>query len=330
MPRLKAILLSLATLSATAFAANANLARPGTINYVEGQATLAGHSIDARSVGSSELQVGQSLETTSGRAEVLLTPGVFLRIDNNSSVRMVSPGLTHTEIALDRGHAEVEADQLYKENDLIIDQDQAHVKLLKPGLYDFDASGRDVRVFDGKARVSGAFAVKSLTLKGGHELAFNGDAVKPAKFDRKSAHNDFYNWNSLRSQYLGEANVQLASQYAGYDSFAPGWFWDPYLAGYTWLPGDGFFWNPFGYGFYSPYYLYRGGYVYGGRGGRFGYGRDLGRSPGGRPVGGPAHPVGGFHSRGTGSGFHGGGMGGGFHGGGMGAGGFHGGAGGHR
>jgi hypothetical protein len=60
--------------------------------------------------------------------------------------------------------------------------------------------------------------------------------------------------------------VQLASEYAGTARFAPGWFWDPYFAGYTWPPGDGLFWSPFGYGFYSPYYIYGGGHVYGGRG----------------------------------------------------------------
>ena len=43
MPRLKALtLLSLATLFAPAFAESANPARPGTVNYIEGQAALGG------------------------------------------------------------------------------------------------------------------------------------------------------------------------------------------------------------------------------------------------------------------------------------------------
>jgi hypothetical protein len=266
MPRLTALtLLSLATLSATAFAANANQARPGTLNYVEGQASVAGQSLNAQSIGKAELQPGQTLETGNGRAEILLTPGVFLRVGHDSSVRMISPDLTHTEIALDHGHAEVEADQIYKQNEIVIDENQVHTKLLKKGLYDFNTKTDDVRVFDGKAAVLGN-GQKPITVKGGYELAVNGDEVKPEKFDKKAAEGALYNWSSLRSQYLGEANAQLASEYAGTAGLASGWFWDPYFAGYTWLPGDGLFWSPFGYGFYSPYYIYGGGYIYGGRG----------------------------------------------------------------
>ncbi len=76
----------------------------------------------------------------------------------------------------------------------------------------------------------------------------------------------------------------LAAQYAGYGpaygygGFAPGWAWDPYLYSYDWIPGGGPFFSPFGFGFYSPYYLYGGGFVYGrgfygrGSGYRGGYG----------------------------------------------------------
>ena len=88
-----------------------------------------------------------------------------------------------------------------------------------------------------------------------------------------------YRWSSLRSEYLGEANLELASEYAGNAGFAPGWAWDPYFYGYTWLPGDGLFWNPFGWGFYSPYYIWGGGFIYGrGFRGGFGYGGGYGLS----------------------------------------------------
>ena len=35
---------------------------------------------------------------------------------------------------------------------------------------------------------------------------------------------------------------------------------------YTWLPYDGMFMDPFGFGFYSPWYLYGGGFIYPGYG----------------------------------------------------------------
>ena len=330
MPRLKALLLlSLATLFAPAFGQSANPARPGTLNYIEGQASIDGRQVSSKSVGTTELEPGQYLATANGKVEILLTPGVFLRLDNNSTVKMISPNLTHTEVLLDRGRASVEADQIYPQNTILIDQKGGQTQLLKNGLYEFNADNNTVRTFDGKAAVYPGnnlqSNVKPVDLKGGRQLVLNGEPAKPHGFDKNSSEDDLYRWSSLRSEYLGEANIDLAAQYAGYGpgfgGFYPGWYWDSSLYAYDWLPGGGPFWSPFGFGFYSPYYLYGGGFVYGrgfyGRG--YGYRGGYGFS-GVRGVGYAGHSVGGggFH----GGGFQGGG-GGGFHGGGGGGGGGH-------
>jgi hypothetical protein len=322
MPRSKTLLLlSLATLFAPAFGQSANQARPGTLNYVEGQASIDGRRVSPQSVGSAELQPGQYLATADGKAEILLTPGVFLRLDNNSTVKMIKPDLTHTEVSLERGRASVEADQLLPENLILIDQRNGQTQLLKNGLYEFNAENNTVRTFDGKAAVFPGndmqSNVKPVDLKGGRQLALNGEPVKPQGFDKNQSQDDLYKWSSLRSQYLGQANVDLAAQYAGYGgAFNPGWYWDSSLYAYDWLPGgwDPFF-SPFGFGFYSPYYLYGGGFVYGrgfwGRGygyrGGYGFSGVHGGYRGGA-VGG--HAVGGGFG---GGGFHGGGGGGGGH-----------------
>jgi hypothetical protein len=329
MPRLKVItILSLATslFVPAAFAQNTNNARPGTINYVEGQATLNGQALTSQSAANAEISGGQTLSTTNGKVEVLLTPGVFLRIGENSAVTMVSPNLTKTEVQLDRGRAEVEVDQLFKQNDLLIDQGPAQTKLLKNGLYEFDATANDMRVFDGEAAVSPAQSAKNwIKVKGHHELALSGDQAKPQGFDPEQAANQdpLYSWSKLRADYLGKANLDLAREYAGDAGFYPGWYWAPGLYSYTWLPGDGLFWSPFGYGFYSPWYLYGGGFIYPGYGFRGGYyhggygyrGGDHdgyvdrhGQVGGGVHASPPAHAYagGGFHG-GGGGGFHGGG-----------------------
>src|SRR5271155_1893947 len=153
MPRLKALLLSLATLSASAFGQAANPARPGTLNYIEGQASIEGRPITPNSVGNTELQAGQYLSTANGKAEILLTPGVFLRLGNDSTVQMISPDLTHTEVRLERGHADAEVDQLYKQNVILIDLEKGQTQLLQNGLYTFNADSSTVSVFDGKVGV---------------------------------------------------------------------------------------------------------------------------------------------------------------------------------
>jgi hypothetical protein len=305
MPRLKAILLSLATLCApVALAQTANPAVPGTVNYVEGSASIEGRMLNQRSVGSAQLEPGQVLETANGRAELLLTPGVFLRVGENSAVRMISPDLLNTRVAVDRGRADIEVDEIYPRNNLEVTEVGANTRLLKNGFYAFDADNHTVRVFKGEAELIETGDVqKQFKLKGDRQVELAGnEAVKSVSFNRDQAEDSLYSWSSLRSQYLAEANINLASQYAGYGGWAPGWYWDAGFWGYTWLPGDGLLWSPFGWGFYSPRYIYYGGPIfYGGRG--FGRGYVQSRSYAGS-----------FH----GEGFSGGGvhsMGGGFHGG---------------
>jgi hypothetical protein len=326
MPRFKALswMLSLATLSATAFGQMANPARPGTLNYIEGQASIEGRPVTSNSVGNTELQAGQYLSTANGKAEILLTPGVFLRLGNDSTVQMISPNLTQTEVKLERGTANVEADQLYKQNVILIDLEKGQTQILQNGLYTFNADSSTVSVFDGKANVFPGTDLKAdikpIAVKGSHELVLTGEPAKPQHFDKDKSQDDLYRWSSLRSEYLGEANIDLAENYAGVSNFYPGWYWAGGPYGYTWLPGDGLFWNPYGYGFYSPFYLYGGGFIYG----RYGRGiypyRGFAGYRGGAVRAGNVHANVAGH---TSAGFTGGG--------GVGGGGFHGGGGGgHR
>jgi hypothetical protein len=301
-PRLQTlVVLSLAALSASAFAQNANPASPGTVNYVEGSASIEGRQLNRTSAGHETLEAGQYLATADGRAEVLLTPGIFLRLGKDTSVQMISPDLTHTEIKIEHGQANVEVDQIFAQNTILIDLQHGQTQLLKRGLYAFNADKATVRVFDGEASVypgeNFQSNIRPVQVKGDHQLTLNGDLLNPQKFNKNQAQvqDPLYKWSSLRSQYLGEANLNLASQYAGSPNFNPGWYWAGGPYGYTWLPGSGLFWDPFGYGFYSPYYLYGGGMIYGRYG--YGYGGGYGRGFGG----------GGFRG---GGGFHGGGGGG--------------------
>jgi hypothetical protein len=255
-----AALLSLPALGADA---ERRMAMPGTLNYVEGQASMGEQQLNSKSVGSAELQNGQILSTGNGKAEILLTPGVYLRVGNNSSVKMISNSLTNIQVALNQGEAMLEVDQLYKENNVQIAQSNANTRIEKTGLYGFDAADNQVRVFDGKAVVSAND--HNITVKGGHELGLNGEGkLKAHGFDKKEIvqSDDLYRWSSLRSEYLSEANVDTARLYYangawGPGWWGPGWYWDPFFGGFTFLPGDGFFYSPFGWGFYSPIVAYR-------------------------------------------------------------------------
>ena len=306
LPKLKTIaLLGIGALCTPAFGANP--ARPGTVNYVEGSAFLNGKQLTEKSVGSVDMNAGEVLSTTAGKVEILLTPGVFLRLDDNSALKMVSPDITPTRVELEHGRAALEVDELYKQNDLEVVDADVRTQVVKTGYYEFNANSPNVEVFTGKAVVAKDDG-KSRVVKDHHELALaEGAREKPANFDAHTAQDELYNWSGLRSQYLAEANNQIAGEYAGVSGFDPGWYWDPYMWDYTFI-GMGPFWSPFGFGFYPPW---MGGFYGGGFYGGHYYGRGFG-GVGRGGFGGRGFSGGGFHGGGGGGGgFHGGGGGGG-------------------
>jgi hypothetical protein len=97
-------------------------AQPGAINYIEGQASVGNRPIDAKSIGTVDLSAGQILTTETGKAELLLVPGVFLRIGDHSAVKMVSPGLSDTRVELVRGEATIEVAEIHNGNHLSVDE----------------------------------------------------------------------------------------------------------------------------------------------------------------------------------------------------------------
>ena len=227
---------------------------PGTLNYLEGSVSLNGRPVTPDAVGKTKVGENQILSIGQGKAEVLLTPGVYLRIGDNSSVRMLSPNLTDTRVALLNGEATVEVTELFKENRLQIGVDGATTTLLKRGLYEFNADHPQLAVYDGEAQViSGDREVK---VKKGHEAQLTG-AVQVTKFDRKADQDQLYAWSNLRSEYNAQANAESAlAIYGGASWYGPGWYWNPWWDMYGFLPGDGILYSPFGWPFFSPGFAY--------------------------------------------------------------------------
>ena len=310
--------------------AQGQMGRIGTINYVEGQVSVDRRSVGARDAGKMVIKPGGVLETNDGKAEMLLTPGVFLRLDSNSAVKMISPSLIKTTVELDRGKAMVEADQVEKENHLDVVDHSANTVIEKHGIYEFNADNPMVAVYDGKAQVREGDLTKDIGK--GKEVALAGNPqLNALKFDRDHE-DDLYAWSKLRSEYTSEANMASAQTIVVNNPgwwYGTGWYWNPWFDSWAFVPGGGFLYSPFGFGFYSPAYwgayapfYYAPGYGFYGRPGFGHYGRFGGwRGPVG--VGHVGHVAPAFHGGPRGpapaaGGFHGGTAGramGGFHGG---------------
>ena len=244
--------------------AQGRIARPGTVNYTEGIVSLNGQTVAANQAGSLEVTPGQVLETQDGKAEMLLTPGVFLRLGDHSAVKMVSPSITDTRIELLRGTAMIEAAQVEKENHLDVAEKGANTLIEKHGIYSFNANQPAVAVLDGKAQVQEND--RTTDLHKGREvvLASTNPTLKTQSFNVKQAEeNDpLYSWSKLRSEYVAEANMSLANTVVVNSPgwwYGTGWYWNPYFDSFAFLPGAGYMYSPFGFGFYSP--AYWGGYI---------------------------------------------------------------------
>jgi len=233
------------------------VARPGTINYAEGQVRLDGRSVAVSKLGSTEVAPGHVLQTENGKAEMLLTPGVFLRLGDHSAARMISPSLTDTRVELVRGEASLEVDLLSKENRLNVIDRGADVHIAKKGLYSFRADQPLVAVYDGKAEVR--INDQTAEVGKGKELAFEPAAkLKPQKFDRRQS-DPLMAWSKVRSEYLADANAATARTVVVSNPGwwgGTGWYWNPYFDTWAFVPGSGYLYNPWGVGFYSPTYWY--------------------------------------------------------------------------
>jgi hypothetical protein len=245
--------LFLAAMWLPAQAQQGRIGQIGTINYIEGQVSVGGQPVTSSEVGKLVVAPGSVVQTADGKAEMLLTPGVFLRLDSNSAVKMISPSIIKTTVELMQGKAMVEADQVETENHLDIVDHGANTMIEKHGIYEFNASNPMVAVYDGKAQVQEDDRTKDVGK--GKELALNQNPkLKTQDFDRKNE-DDLYQWSKLRSEYVSEANMASAQTIVMQNPwwwYGTGWYWNPWFDSWAFVPGGGFLYSPFGFGFYSP------------------------------------------------------------------------------
>jgi len=237
-------------------------ARPGTLNFIEGKVSVDGRELTSSAIGSADVPAGSVLRTQSGKAELLLTPGVFLRLGSNSEIRMDSAGLLDRRITVNRGRALLEAADLKKENHIQIATSGLHAAIKDEGLYRFDADQSSVSVYKGKAEVREGD--EKVDVKKGKAVVASQDTseapLKAEKFDVNDAKktDELYQWSNVRSKYLADASAAMAQRVVVQPSLwaGSGWYWNPWFGGYSWLPSSSAMFSPFGYGFYSPFSYY--------------------------------------------------------------------------
>jgi len=280
-----------------AMAQTAISARSGMVHYVEGRVMLAAQPVESKFGQFPEVKENQVLATEAGRAEVLLSPGVFLRMDENSSIRMITNRLIDTRVEVERGTVMVESVELLKDNNVTLVAKGAAVSLRKNGLYRIDAANGVVRVFEGEAVVEQGS--DRLTLKSGREATL-GAVLMAQKFNNKVG-DSLYRWGRRRAEYIAMANLSGSRTLHDRGGWmTSGWMWNPYFGMFTYVPYRGVLYSPYGYTYWSPRTVMRvfeqprqdrGGMYAGGGGGGYGYNSALGYNTAPRSSGAYSSPA---------------------------------------
>jgi hypothetical protein len=132
------------------------------------------------------------------------------------------------------------------------------IQLEKHGLYRLDTADGEFRVYDGEALIQTASGQQRV--KAGNEASLNG-VLALQHFNPKLDMDDFYHWSSQRAANLAYASVTASQSVlnTGTPWYTGGWMWSSLLDEWTFLPGAGILYSPFGWGFWSPLYM---GYYY--------------------------------------------------------------------
>ena len=253
-------------------------AKSGLISYVEGKVYLSDQLVEPSPTHFSDVKENAVVRAAEGRAEVLLTPGVVLRLGENSSFKMITNRLIDTRLELLTGSAVVEADEIAKDTNVTVVCKDGTVSLGKKGLYRFDTAPARLKVFEGQA--SAQVAGQNVDVASGKMLGLGGTIASVEKFDKQDT-DSLDNWSRRRGELVAMANVSAAKQVrdsgcAGGFSFvtpvsttqpcpsspcAPSWRYNPWYGMITYIPCQGMLWSPYGYQYWSPQTVARAYYV---------------------------------------------------------------------
>jgi hypothetical protein len=170
-------------------------ARAGLITLVQGFASLDNRRVALKATRFPQMKDGEALSTGRGRAELLLSPGVILRLAENSRVRLTDTQLSDTQVEIESGDALIEVLQLPEGSRIQIHLADTVTEFTRTGVYRFGSVQKTLRVYGGEASVrSGSVTA---VVKRGMTVSLNS-ALAVEKFDRKQT-DALHNWAARRS-----------------------------------------------------------------------------------------------------------------------------------
>jgi hypothetical protein len=241
--------------------------KAGLVNYVQGTATVK---------PATSVPAGQIIQTGSGGAvELLLNPGSYLRMAENSRIVLDKVELDNIAVSILEGSMIVEANGFTKDLPLQVTAGHLKMEVIKDGVYLF-ADGKIV-VVDGKIRDAG----NGLVYGKGYEIS-NDQGYRTRKV--KTFTTSLELWSQKRDAQISQANLNVTRSLRQMPnlpvaSLLDVWLWYPAFGSFIYMPGARYR-SPYGYQYQAAGEVYSagGGFSTGASGGGGSNGRTNGGS----------------------------------------------------
>ena len=241
------------------------IARAGAINFAEGDVSFkSGTERPKMALVGDQMRSGDTISTgDQSRAEILLTPGSYLRLGSNTVVRLDNDLLDELKVSVLRGSVIVEEASFGKLHPVLaaISTPKGEFFVDHMGVYRFEVNesgAQAVEVERGKLSVNGK------AIGPGKKASLDGVAVAPTVASLgKNSGDEFDSWSKKRARMLVGANRTLLDPLvtsppvysSGSDPQVPGsehpiyggraawggacggsWYFDLFFGAYTFLP----------------------------------------------------------------------------------------------
>jgi hypothetical protein len=175
-------------------------ARAGVVSFAIGKVYLDSQPIEVSVTHFPDVKENSVLSTEGGRSEVLLHPCAVLRVDEDSSFRMIDSSLLTPRVELLGGSAVLDIAGIRRGSEIRLQMSGAAVEMARKGTYRIDYSPALLKVYEGQANVDRSGGKTGVS--GGRALAF--DSASPEKFDIRGG-DALDLWNHQRAIVLARA-----------------------------------------------------------------------------------------------------------------------------
>ena len=208
----------------------------GTANAVDGDVNFRRTGKWDMLIAGDDLQDSDTIKTGSdGRAEILLNPGSYLRVAENSEVQFYKDPARDLSINVLSGSIIVEASIVDGWQELVatIVTPKGSIEVARGGIYRFNVGANgdsEVLVYKGRMVLAG-----KLVREGSKASIEDGGAGLIAAFDKRTQ-DAFDVWSKDRANVLVAANKRLSSQALLRNGRYNTWYYNPFAMCYTYLP----------------------------------------------------------------------------------------------